>query len=150
MPFCHLELRAPRPDDPGPEPQNFAGAIRWRRKKLGLTQRELAAKLGVTRGTICNWELGHSRPGLRQTPRVAHFLDRLTLFRPGKPLDFPVRLYLARRRLGLSQAELAMRLGVSEGAVWEWENGNHRPRARHRKKLEALFEEVIPAEERDL
>lgn len=143
MPFCPLNLRAPRPDDPGPEPQNFAGVIRWRRKKLGLTQQELAEHLGVTVQTLRNWELGHSRPGLRQTPQAADFLGRFMLFRPGKRLDFPVRLQLTRRRMGLSQAELATRLGVSADSVWEWENGNHQPSPRHRKKLDALIAQEV-------
>lgn len=143
MPFCHLNLRAPRPDLPGPEPQSFAGAIRWRRKTLGLTQRELARQLGVTAGTVRNWELGHTRPGLRQTPQAADFLGRFMLFRPGKRLDFPVGLLLVRRRLGLSQGELAARLGVDESTVWEWENGNHRPSPKHQKSLDAMIAQQV-------
>lgn len=32
--------------------------IRFRRKKLGLTLKELAAKVGVSAGTISRWESG--------------------------------------------------------------------------------------------
>jgi len=34
------------------------------RKKAKITQAELAAKLGVTRGTIANWESGTSNPSI--------------------------------------------------------------------------------------
>jgi DNA-binding XRE family transcriptional regulator len=34
------------------------------RKKLGLTQKELASKWGISRKTICSWENGRRRPSL--------------------------------------------------------------------------------------
>lgn len=37
--------------------------IREIRKRLGLTQAELAERLHVTRDSIAHWELGRHRPG---------------------------------------------------------------------------------------
>ncbi len=43
-----------------------------------------------------------------------------------------------RTKLGLTQAELADRLGVSRRAVGEWELGSSYPKAEHLKALLAL------------
>ena len=43
-------------------PVFFGEIIRNARKLLGLTQRQLAEKIGVTNTTISNWEKGISRP----------------------------------------------------------------------------------------
>lgn len=51
------------------------------RLDLGLTQKQLAAKLGVTDHTVANWETGRVR-GIRLLNLVA--LARLT----GKPIEW--------------------------------------------------------------
>ena len=43
---------------------NLAGNIRSYRKNLGLTQEQLAERLGITLGTISKWERGGSEPDL--------------------------------------------------------------------------------------
>ena len=41
------------------------------RKKSGLSQEDVAAKLGVTRQTISKWELDETLPDIRQAKRLA-------------------------------------------------------------------------------
>ena len=43
-------------------PVFFGEVIRNARKSLGLTQRQLAGKIGVSNTSISNWEKGLSRP----------------------------------------------------------------------------------------
>ena len=45
------------------------------------------------------------------------------------------KLKKARRQLGLSQAQLAVILGVSNAAVSRWENTNRSPWTRHSKQI---------------
>ncbi len=47
----------------------FAKRFRDERKRLGLTQQELADKLGISKRTITNWETGQTKP----------FLDRMVM-----------------------------------------------------------------------
>ena len=48
------------------------------RKKSGLSQEEVAEKLGVSRQTISKWESGETLPDIRQSKRLA-VLYRLSL-----------------------------------------------------------------------
>lgn len=54
------------------------------RKKSGLSQEDVAAKLGVSRQTISKWELDDTLPDIRQSKRLADLygmtLDELIVF----------------------------------------------------------------------
>jgi DNA-binding transcriptional regulator YiaG len=50
----------------------------------------------------------------------------------------PALIKKLRRRLGVSQGELAALVGVSAGAVAFWEQGRSRPRGRNKEALVAL------------
>jgi transcriptional regulator with XRE-family HTH domain len=52
---------------------------------------------------------------------------------------------VARIKKGMTQADLAETLGVSQGAVGQWEQGITTPRPRHIVRLSALLE--IPVEQ---
>lgn len=41
------------------------------RKKTGLTQAEVAAKLGVTDAAVCQWEKGETMPNGKRLPEIA-------------------------------------------------------------------------------
>src|SRR4051794_15838822 len=49
-----------RPQDPGTE--SFAGLLLRHRGRTGLTQRDLAARLGTTRRSVQDWESGAYYP----------------------------------------------------------------------------------------
>ncbi len=48
--------------DPLPQPESFPEKLKTHRLRLGLSQRKLAAKLGVDPSTIYHWELGSHKP----------------------------------------------------------------------------------------
>jgi transcriptional regulator with XRE-family HTH domain len=60
----------------------------------------------------------------------------------------PIGTRIAKRRhvLGLSQAQLAQRVGVKRDAVSKWETGKHYPH-RHLGKLEAVLGVTLTASE---
>ena len=43
-------------------PSSFPSAVKQERKRLGLTQKELAEKIETTENTIARWERGESTP----------------------------------------------------------------------------------------
>lgn len=55
---------------------NSIGArIRYARQKAGISQNRLAAKLGVSRNTVINWEQNRFRPETRMVPELCSFLS---------------------------------------------------------------------------
>jgi len=81
FPFCQITLRAEKPlKDRYSKAlyrrhlQAIGAQIRQKRQKSGLTQPELAQKLGVRVETIQNWESGRTIPPLAYLPGLAEFL----------------------------------------------------------------------------
>lgn len=142
MPFCHLRLVGPKPPPEGyvAEPVTLGERLRNRRCELGLLQREVGQWVGVSADTIRNWETGRTKPAVRFIPRIADFLGESPFGSRSEADGFPDWLTLARRRLGLTQRELAGRLGVDPSTVGHWERGEHRPIRRQRERVEAFFE----------
>lgn len=49
--------------------------IRELRKRAGLTQEELASRIGVAGSTVASWETDYRQPGVDMLPRLAEALD---------------------------------------------------------------------------
>lgn len=58
-----------------PTPTDVTLSIRYLRESAGLTQGELAQKLGVSRITILRWETGENEPRSRHIRDLARILD---------------------------------------------------------------------------
>jgi transcriptional regulator with XRE-family HTH domain len=48
--------------------------IRTRRLDLGLLQRDVALRLGVSKSAVMNWERGRTEPMIRFLPAIIRFL----------------------------------------------------------------------------
>jgi DNA-binding XRE family transcriptional regulator len=72
--------------------------------------------------TITNWESNATLPEVRYIPAIIEFLgyDPLPLAN-----SLPERLVAARKRLGLSQRKMAVKLGVDPATLMGWEAGRH-------------------------
>jgi transcriptional regulator with XRE-family HTH domain len=55
--------------------KHLGGVIRDRRKKLGLKQHQLAARLGISRGSLANIEIGNQGMLVHQLYKFARALD---------------------------------------------------------------------------
>lgn len=137
MPFSGWVLRAAKPLPKGypKAPKSLEEHLKRRRLDLGLLQRELAAMLGVCAATVRNWETGRSTADLRSIPAAVQFLGA----DPRPAGSFPLRLRLARERMGLTQRALAARLGVDTKTVWCWEGGRTEPPAAFVPRIEAVI-----------
>jgi DNA-binding XRE family transcriptional regulator len=93
---------------------------------LGLGQRRVAKTLGANPWTYLLWEHDRTQPTPRFVPAILQFLG----YDPfAKGATFPERLRAARRRPGLTQAELAQQVGLSEGNVYDLAHGRTNPQS---------------------
>jgi transcriptional regulator with XRE-family HTH domain len=141
LPFCHVTLRGRKPRAGYPEePSTIGEHLKKRRLDLGLRQRDVAEQLGVNFKTYENWEQGRYEPEDRFFPAIVRFLG----YDPSPaPASLPDRIRAARRRQGISQGELARRLGLDPGTVGAWETGAvERPYPRFRRLFEEYVKEV--------
>lgn len=142
LPFCNLRLigRRPREFPRGypREVRTLGDHIRKKRLDLGLWQRTLAERLGVREETLAIWERGQTKPLPRHHGAVVRFLG----YDPEPAEGSLGSLVRARRRaLGLSQAELASRLGLDEGTIVDTELGRRRLSRRVAIAVRTLLEE---------
>ncbi len=102
--------------------RGISSAIRDSREKVGMSQKELAHMLGVSRSLVSNWEKGSPLPSHEMTRNLSAILG----------VDLPTvigRFGLGtwvrseRNRRGLSRGELARRAGVSPRTIYHIEAG---------------------------
>ena len=140
MPFCGLKLTAAKPRSSAypKELRTLGQHLKKKRLDLGLLQREVAERLGV--GKVCYelWEWNQTQPRARGLRAVLAFLGYDP--RP-KPVSIAERLKAARRADGLTQAELAARLGIDPTTIHHWEQGHHAPTGPSRTILERYLSE---------
>jgi len=142
--------RQPAPPAVSPE------QIKRLRGKLGLTQGALAKLLGVSSAAVVAWEGGKAVPGESNRRSLVEMMGmgveevggRLGRKKAdaggkggeeekGKALT-PEQVRDIRGKLGLSQKELAAKLGVSANSVCNWETGKTTPRGKSIEKLPAM------------
>jgi DNA-binding XRE family transcriptional regulator len=76
LPFCHVTLKASKPK-PAAYPavlNTYGDRLRKKRIDLGLLQKEIAVKIGVSATTIYNWENNRVSPAKWFISRIIKFL----------------------------------------------------------------------------
>jgi transcriptional regulator with XRE-family HTH domain len=91
---------------------------------LGLLQREVAERIGVTESTVTNWELNRTAPALRFLTRI---IDLLGFDARPAGVSLADRLVTYRTAQGLSRKAAARMLGVDPGTLQKWESGRRSP-----------------------
>ena len=116
--------------------------LQKRRTELGLSQSKIAEALGYSTQTVSLWENGKGAPGLPVWGKLAVLLEidlegllsdkvqkenALCEEKEFDPDSFAETLKTMRKRLGLTQAELAKRIGVPSNAIIRFEHGSSFP-----------------------
>jgi transcriptional regulator with XRE-family HTH domain len=134
-------LRCPFPDNwittqkPPQAPKTLGEHLKRRRLELHLLQTDVARRLGVHFETLKNWERGIGSPMVRHIPAIIKFLG----YDPEpEPEALPKRIAYARRRLGMTQEQLAEALSVDPVTVYRWEKGMSCPPESTILKLERM------------
>lgn len=132
------------------------------RKKAGLSQAEVAAKLSLSRQAISKWESGKGLPSLiTYSVLSALYGASIDLLLLGEEIlesdsipdahgkDFPEALREVRRHRKISQESLAKSLSVSRQSVSKWESGKAEPDADHlialAKLLKVSLAQLLPS-----
>lgn len=109
--------------------------VRRRRLDLGLSQREVARRIGVRRESVQQWELGYFRPTVSCLPGIIRFLGYDP--RP-EPAAWPEWLVWYRAGHGLSQEVMAEQLAVAARTLGLWETAKRKPTKENLAKLTDL------------
>ncbi len=139
MPFCKITLKSRKPSSfPYPKRLKTLGDhLRKKRLDLKLQQKEVAKKLRVDETSIYNWENNRASPSLYRLPKIIKFLgyipNSLKTKTPGE------KIAASRRFLGLTQKELAHRLGIDPSTLGRWEKGKSTPSKKELERLNNIF-----------
>ena len=115
------------------DPSSIGEKLRNRRLRLGLLQKDVASKIGVTEDCITLWEKNHHKPTVKYYPKIIKFLGYMPFDVDVSTLGGQIKLY--RYLHGLSQEKLALKLHINESTVNDYENNKHRPLPTTLKKL---------------
>lgn len=108
---------------------------------LGLTQEGLAERLGRTTRAVAGWETGLTQPLASSWGVIAEVLGTDLL---PEGAEIGSRLRVARWRLGLTQAQLAARLGLDPRTIRNVERGRYRPSRTTLAGLETILSSSRP------
>lgn len=131
--------------------ENFGEKLRTLRKSAGLTLEELGARVGMKKCNVSKYEIGRIKhPSVEVVEKFAAALgvtaEALLSNGSCEPEDqavlrnFGIRVYAARKELGMTQEELAAKTGYADGSsIGRLENGEiDPPLTRIRKFSKAL------------
>lgn len=105
--------------------------IAEQRKKLGLSQEELAEKLNISQKSISKYEMGNRKPQYKVLVRMAEYFgvttDYLLGLAKGGNTMLGKRINELRKSSGMTQEEFGKKLGVIKQTVSSWENDLSEP-----------------------
>jgi len=107
---------------------------------LGLTQAGLAEHLGRTTRAVADWESGATKPLASSWGVIALVLGADLL---PEGAEIGSRLRAARWRLGLTQGELAAKIGLDPRTIRNTEQGRYRPNRATLAKLGSILPRIL-------
>lgn len=116
------------------------------RIKHGLNQKEVADALDTTQQTISLYECGKREPKLKTWQKLADYFNVSTNYLMKlNSNDFGNRIRELRIKRGLSQGDLAEKIGVKANTICQYEKGKRHPNNEIWQKLADCFNTSIPS-----
>ena len=133
LPYGTLTLRGTKPQPYKDNPESLGEHLRKRRLELGLYQKDVALRLGISPWTYLSWEGDRKRPMVSMLPRLIAFLG----YDPNpQPSTLGEEIAARRRQLGLSQERFADLVGLDESTIARLEAGRAVPARQTLSKLQ--------------
>ena len=126
MPFCHGSIVAPRPAHPHRwkftqavtnAPKTIGDHLKTKRLQLHLFQSDIANTIGISTGSLQNWERNVGTPMPKNMPAVIRFLGYVPFEHDG---SLGGKTRWLRLGAGWNQEELAVAARCEESTVWRW------------------------------
>ena len=97
------------------------------RNKSGLSQQDLAEDIGLSKSSISMYEAGEREPSIDVAKRLADYFDVTVDYLLGYGNSFKDRLKSLRNENGISQTNLANKVGLSKSTIGAYETGDIAP-----------------------
>jgi transcriptional regulator with XRE-family HTH domain len=114
--------------------------------ELGLLQREVAERIGVSEASVYDWEKHRTDPMVHLIPRLTQFLGYTPPLFTGQTTGQKIVTY--RHLRGMSQRALALVLKVDPGTLARWERDESFPTGKLKLRLEPFFREILSGDGR--
>ncbi|HBG25590.1 MAG: hypothetical protein A2Y10_04940 [Planctomycetes bacterium GWF2_41_51] len=113
-----------------------------RRLDLKLDRQQTAEMIGTDKLSIANWEHNRSGPRPRYIPKIIDFLGYTPkdLFTPN---TFGEEIRVYRQIHGLTQKQMADKIGIDKGTMRYLEKEKHEPTKRMIEKITACIEDNL-------
>lgn len=113
-----------------------------RRLDLQLDRQQTAEIIGTDKCSIANWEHNRSGPRARYLPKIIDFLGYTPkdLFTTN---TFGEKIRVYRQIHGLTQKQMANKIGIDEGTIRYLEKEKHKPRKKLITKITAYIEDNL-------
>ncbi|HKI51942.1 MAG TPA: helix-turn-helix transcriptional regulator [Geothermobacteraceae bacterium] len=130
-----IPLTKQSPKELTEDPVTLGDHLRRRRFELGLYQKDVAVKIGVTASTLWNWEHNWTID-LRYFPRVIKFLGYNPISCPD---DLMEKLAWYKQVNGLTFKDLGAEMGRDPEQLSDWLAGRHNPCRRNQEEVELFL-----------
>lgn len=125
--------------------------IKELRKSHGLSQTELARETGISNQAVSFYENGKRQPKIETWQKLADYFNVSTRYLMGlNSNDFGNRIKELRIKNGLSQGDLAEKIGVKANTICQYEKGKRHPNDKIWQKLADCFNVSIPSARGDI
>jgi transcriptional regulator with XRE-family HTH domain len=105
---------------------------------LGLLQRDVAERIGVTASTVNNWESGRMEPGIRHLPQIIDYLGYVPF---ECPEDILGRLLFFKKLKGLNYEKLGEATGIHFELIEDWATGRTKPTKRNIERIRRFLDD---------
>ena len=120
--------------------------IKELRKSHGLSQTELARETGISNQAVSFYENGKRQPKIETWQKLADYFNVSTRYLMGlNSNDFGNRIKELRIKNGLSQGDLAEKIGVKANTICQYEKGKRHPNNEIWQKIADCFNVSIPS-----